>query len=85
MLWNWYTVDSCFLASTWHVRSKAQFAGSVIGVFFLVMAIEGLRRLSREYDKRLVAANRALVESEAEAGCCEAPQLAKVGSGKQVM
>jgi copper transporter 1 len=21
MLWNWYTVDSCFLSEQWHVRS----------------------------------------------------------------
>jgi copper transporter 1 len=32
------------------------FAGSVLGVFFLVMAIEGVRRLGREYDRRLVLA-----------------------------
>jgi copper transporter 1 len=34
MLYNWYTVDSCFLAKSWHVHTLAQFAGSVIGVFF---------------------------------------------------
>jgi hypothetical protein len=22
MLWNWYTVDSCFLSTQWHIRSK---------------------------------------------------------------
>lgn len=54
MLWNWYTVDSCFLASTWHNKTKGAFAGSVIGVFILVILIEGLRRLAREYDRYLV-------------------------------
>jgi len=54
MLWNWYTVDTCFLSSTWHNNTKAKFAGSVIGVFLLVIAIEGLRRLARDYDRRIV-------------------------------
>lgn len=56
MLWNWNTVDSCFLSSSWHVRSNGAFAGSVIGVFLLVIAIEGVRRLAREYDRKLVKA-----------------------------
>lgn len=30
------------------------FAGSVIGVFILAIAIEGVRRLGREYDRKLV-------------------------------
>jgi copper transporter 1 len=54
MLWNWYTIDSCFLARSWHVTSKGMFAGSVIGVFLLVIAIESVRRLGREYDRYLV-------------------------------
>ena len=54
MLWNWYTVDTCFLSSTWHNNTKAKFAGSVVGVFLLVIAIEGLRRLARDYDRRIV-------------------------------
>lgn len=59
MLWNWYTVDTCFLAETWHNKTKGAFAGSVIGVFLLVIAIEGLRRLAREYDRKLVKAAMA--------------------------
>jgi copper transporter 1 len=53
MLWNWYTIDSCFLAETWHNKTKGAFAGSVIGVFLLVIAIEAFRRGIREYDRRL--------------------------------
>jgi len=53
MLWNWYTIDACFISRGWHVRSKAQFAGSCIGVFLLVLAIELVRRAQREYDRRL--------------------------------
>ncbi|ORX41105.1 Ctr copper transporter family-domain-containing protein [Kockovaella imperatae] len=58
MLWNWYTVDTCFLSATWHNKTRAMFAGSVIGVFFLTIAIEFVRRLGREFDRRLVAAAR---------------------------
>ncbi|CED82663.1 Copper transporter [Phaffia rhodozyma] len=54
MLWNWTTLDACFLSRSWHVNTKAQFAGSVIGVFLLTLAIEAVRRLGREYDRRLI-------------------------------
>ncbi|KAL8783522.1 MAG: hypothetical protein Q9213_004568 [Squamulea squamosa] len=59
MLWNWYTVDSCFISSTWRVTSKGMFAGSCIGVICLVIALEFLRRLQREYDAYLVKRHRA--------------------------
>ncbi|KAL8825980.1 MAG: hypothetical protein Q9191_004077 [Dirinaria sp. TL-2023a] len=51
MLWNWNTIDACFISSTWHITSKGMFAGSCIGVVCLVCALEFLRRLSREYDR----------------------------------
>lgn len=54
MLWNWYTVDSCFISSTWRITSKGKFAGSCIGVICLVIVLECLRRLQREYDAYLV-------------------------------
>ncbi|KAI1787104.1 Ctr copper transporter family-domain-containing protein [Ganoderma leucocontextum] len=57
MLWNWYTVDSCFISTSWHVKSKGAFAGSCIGVIILVIALEGLRRLQREFDRYLHRAN----------------------------
>ena len=53
MLWNWYTVDACFISSTWHVRSRGAFAGSCIGVVLLVMSLEFLRRAQREFDRYL--------------------------------
>jgi copper transporter 1 len=55
MLWNWNTVDSCFLAQSWQIKSNGMFAGSVIGIFLLCMAIEGVRRLGREYDRKIVS------------------------------
>ncbi|KAJ5386241.1 hypothetical protein N7509_008782 [Penicillium cosmopolitanum] len=50
MLWNWYTIDACFLAHSWQIKSRGMFAGSCIGVICLVLCLEALRRLGREYD-----------------------------------
>ncbi|RPA78006.1 Ctr copper transporter [Ascobolus immersus RN42] len=58
MLWNWYTIDSCFIARGWHNRTKAGFAGSCIAVVALCVFLEFLRRGQREYD-RLVMGNMA--------------------------
>lgn len=54
MLWNWYTVDSCFIARTWKITSSGMFAGSCIGVMLLVVSLEFLRRSVKEYDRYLV-------------------------------
>lgn len=59
MLWNWYTVDSCFISKSWHNTSKGMFAGSCIGVILLVLALEFLRRAGKEYDRYIVAQHRA--------------------------
>lgn len=115
MLWNWYTVDACFLSETWHVRNKgqlaisaalfcrfiltdtsisAQYAGTLIGIFLstvlsaarqlprselttstsfpslpcggaaeVVMSVELVRRIGREYDRRLLSAYMAKLSS----------------------
>lgn len=52
MLWNWNIIDSCFIANSWHIRSKGAFAGSCIGVFLLVVAANWLHRFSRELDRQ---------------------------------
>ncbi|CAP94742.1 Pc18g05180 [Penicillium rubens Wisconsin 54-1255] len=54
MLWNWNTVDACFLAKSWHIKSRGMFAGSCIGVICLVLSLELLRRLGRVYDSFIV-------------------------------
>lgn len=59
MLWNWNTVDSCFISSSWHVTSRGMFAGSCIGVLLLVMLLEFLRRAVKEYDALLVRKHSA--------------------------
>lgn len=59
MLWNWDVLDTCFIAKSWHVTSRGMFAGSCIGVICLVIALEFLRRLSKEYDRFLVRQHTA--------------------------
>ena len=49
-------LDAChsqgtgFLSRSWHITSKGMFAASCIGVVFLVISLELLRRISKEYD-----------------------------------
>lgn len=50
MLWNWYTIDSCFLAESWHVTTQGAFAATCIGTVLLVVLVEFVRRIAREYD-----------------------------------
>ncbi|KAK4096578.1 Ctr-domain-containing protein [Parathielavia hyrcaniae] len=54
MLWNWNTIDSCFIASSWKITSTGVFAGSCIGVVLLVISLEMLRRVVKEYDRFLI-------------------------------
>ena len=54
MLWNWYTIDACFLSSSWQITSHGMFAGSCIGVVCLVIVLEFLRRAVKEFDRFLV-------------------------------
>lgn len=54
MLWNWYTVDACFLSESWHITNSGMFAATCIGVILLVVAVEFFRRLGKEYDALLL-------------------------------
>ncbi|KAI1774344.1 copper transport protein ctr4 [Hypoxylon cercidicola] len=75
MTWNWNTIGTCFLAETWRIENEGSFAASCIGVFVLVICLEFLRRLGREYDsfilrqfqQHLAAQARA---SKLEGSCC---------------
>ncbi|GLB05445.1 hypothetical protein AtubIFM57258_000731 [Aspergillus tubingensis] len=53
MLWNWTTIDACFLSSTWHINTAGQFAVSCIAVAFLVVLLDFLRLLSKQYEDHL--------------------------------
>ncbi|EGV63319.1 copper transporter complex subunit Ctr4 [Yamadazyma tenuis] len=57
MLWNWYTIDSCFIAKSWHVRTRGMFAGSCIGVFLLVFFYQWLGRVAKEFDALTITAS----------------------------
>ncbi|KAF4120885.1 solute carrier family 31 (copper transporter), member 1 [Geosmithia morbida] len=50
MLWNWNTVGSCFISSSWQITSGGIMAATCIGVILLSMLVEASRRLGREYD-----------------------------------
>ncbi|KAG8407074.1 Copper transport protein CTR3 [Metarhizium acridum] len=54
MLWNWYTIDACFLSPNWHITTQGMFAATCIGVILLVMLVEFFRRLGKEYDAFLM-------------------------------
>ncbi|SGY67324.1 BQ5605_C004g02765 [Microbotryum silenes-dioicae] len=67
MLWNWYTIDFCFLSEQAHIRSVGAFVGAIVGVVVIVIALEALRRLSRDYDrqiKRSFHASLAQIQSD---------------------
>ncbi|KAL8381802.1 hypothetical protein RB595_005863 [Gaeumannomyces hyphopodioides] len=59
MLWNWDTVDACFISSTWQITSTAMFAGSCVGVVLLTVFLEALRRAVKEYDRLLTRRHAA--------------------------
>ncbi|GIZ43982.1 hypothetical protein CKM354_000719100 [Cercospora kikuchii] len=68
MLWNWYTIDACFLSESWRITSKGMFAGSCIGVILLVMVLEALRRAAKEYDAFIVRKRMAAVQPPTATG-----------------
>ncbi|KAI0456234.1 Ctr copper transporter [Xylaria acuta] len=55
MLWNWETIDTCFLSESWQIHSRGAFAGFCIGVILLVVLLEFFRHAARRYDQYLVA------------------------------
>ncbi|OQO00296.1 hypothetical protein B0A48_14083 [Cryoendolithus antarcticus] len=57
------TIDACFIADTWRITSSGMFAGSCIGVILLVIVLEELRRVSREYDAMLVRKRKTMITS----------------------
>lgn len=54
MIWNWETIDACFVAESWHITSHGMFAGSCLGIMFLAIAVEFVRKAHREYDRAIV-------------------------------
>ncbi|KAJ5642877.1 uncharacterized protein N7484_005384 [Penicillium longicatenatum] len=53
MLFNFHTIDACFLSAGWQIQNNGMFAATCIGVILLVILVEFCRRMSREYDNFL--------------------------------
>jgi copper transporter 1 len=47
-------ISTGFLSRSWHIHSRGAFIASCLGVTLLVMTLELLRRLSKEYDRYLL-------------------------------
>ncbi|GAA6019607.1 hypothetical protein JCM11491_002821 [Sporobolomyces phaffii] len=56
MIWNWNTIDACFISKQWRIRSTGDYVGSLIGIFFIVVALEMVRRFGRDYDRKIRSA-----------------------------
>ncbi|KAI5922087.1 putative high affinity copper protein [Camillea tinctor] len=54
MLWNWHTIDACFLSESWQVKSSGGFAALCLGVIMMVMLLEFLRGAAKSYDRHLI-------------------------------
>jgi hypothetical protein len=48
-----YESTACFISDQWKITSLGGFVGTIIGVFFITLAIEATRRLSRDYDRTI--------------------------------
>jgi len=55
MLWNWYTIDACFLSESWQITSHGAFAATCIGIMLMVILLEALRRAGKMYDDWILA------------------------------
>jgi copper transporter 1 len=58
-----HTKTPGFISSSWHITSNGMFAGSCIGVLLLVVALEALRRASREYDAHIARSHQRKITS----------------------
>ncbi|KAH6681033.1 Ctr copper transporter family-domain-containing protein [Plectosphaerella plurivora] len=80
MMWNWQTVNACFLASSWQVTNNGMMAASCIGVALLVVLLELIRCMCKWYDAivmeqmrrrgEVLLADRVSKSSSASPDCC---------------
>ncbi|KAK4197173.1 putative high affinity copper protein [Triangularia verruculosa] len=92
MLWNWYTIDACFLSSSWHITTNGAFAATCIGVILMVILLEALRRIGKEYDEHIqrdFAARVALIANGGRtalpAQCPASSSSAEAGAAPQTV
>lgn len=58
MLLNWYTTDACFMASSWQIENAAGMAFFLLHLFVVCVLLEFLRKMQREYDRKIAQAYR---------------------------
>ncbi|KAI1747672.1 ctr copper transporter [Xylaria castorea] len=75
MLWNWKTIGACFFAESWQIKTQGAMAATCIGVFLLVIMLEFVRRVGKEYDQFILGqfqhhmdAQAAMAKSQND--CC---------------
>jgi copper transporter 1 len=64
MFLDWNTIDACILFSSFHVHSSFEFFTASLGSALLVVSLEFLRRLRRQYDRYLRSKNTFLQDRE---------------------
>ncbi|GMM31103.1 high-affinity Cu transporter [Martiniozyma asiatica (nom. inval.)] len=77
MLWNWYTIDACFISKSWHVKSSHMFAGTCIGVFFWVLAYCWYHRCIVEFDRNVAEFKQVKVDRFDSGCCCDDTEVEK--------
>ncbi|PWN94965.1 Ctr copper transporter [Tilletiopsis washingtonensis] len=82
MLGNWQTIGACFLTSSWRISTEAQFAGTCIGVFLLVVLVESVRRWGREWDRYILASALARRRDEQRVGNMDTRDERRQSAGK---
>ncbi|GAP90522.2 putative ctr copper transporter [Rosellinia necatrix] len=75
MLWNWNTIGACFFAESWQIQTEGMMAATCIGVFLLVIMLEFVRRVGKEYDHFILRQFRQHLDAQAamakmEGDCC---------------
>ncbi|RYP67332.1 hypothetical protein DL771_007276 [Monosporascus sp. 5C6A] len=80
MLWNWETIDACFLSEKWRIGSHGAFAGLCIAVILMVVLLEALRRASKLYDRRLISQHKRIIAMAAVRGDTHHPSETINGS-----
>ncbi|KAJ0122566.1 ctr copper transporter [Diaporthe amygdali] len=63
MLWNWHTIGACFITPQWQIGSQGAMVGTCFGVVFLVMALEALRRSTKQFDRYLIRKHRETADA----------------------
>lgn len=81
MLWNWYTIDTCFIAKSWKNDTRGKFAGSCIGCFLLVFIAQWLNRVSRQFDIEIARRRKLKVVAKYAANSASTSDMSETGAG----